>query len=89
TNKQAMIIFTNLDSDFFTRDLPNFIFKVVSLRSVGNRCVHGVFEIIFTFETQMGSHAKTSKVKQKLKVTRNPNPRHTSQTTTQTQQNTS
>ena len=53
---------------------------MVSLRSVGNCHVHGDFENIFTFKTQMSSLEKTSKDKQKLKVTRNLNPRHASQT---------
>ena len=52
---------------------------MVSLRSFGNRRVHGDFQNILTFKTQMSSQAKTSKDKQKLKVTRNPSPRHANQ----------
>ena len=59
-----MIISQILRFGFSKEVYQFFILKMVSLRSVGNRCVHGVFENIFTFETQISSHAKKSKDKQ-------------------------
>ena len=79
---------TSLDSDFYKKFTKFYLLNgFTSVR--WKPCVHGNFQNILTFKTQMSSHAKRSKDKQKLKVTRNPNPRHAIQTTTQTQPNTS
>ena len=59
----------------FRRNLPNFIFWTVTLRSVGNRRVHGDFEKKkFALQTQIIIHANTSRDKQKLNGHKEPEP---------------
>ena len=71
----------------FGGKLPNFIFLMVILRFFGNHCVHGGFEIIFTFETYRGNHASNQKAKQEINGTtkRWPNPRHANTQPNQTE----
>ena len=49
--------------EFFGEKLPNFIFLRVTLHSVGDRRVHGSFEIILTFEIYRDSHTTNQKEK--------------------------
>ena len=70
---------------FFGEKLPNFIFLMLILWSVGNRRVHGGFENIFTFETYLGSHASNQNEKPRSegsrpKVRRTLDMQHTTKT---------
>ena len=48
TIKQTMVI-SQTQAQIFRRNLPSFILRMISLRFVGNRRVHGDFENILTF----------------------------------------